>query len=73
MGETNRSEIKEGIYKRSEKPFKINIKKTPIEDLTKLNNLSLRTGVDFPFDGDKGHVTPERIVIVPKKKEKKEG
>lgn len=72
MGETNRSEIEGGIYKRSGKPFKININKTPIEDLTKLSNLSQRTGVDFPFDGDKKRVTPERIVIVPKKKEKEE-
>jgi len=64
MAETGNQEP--GLYKKTEKP--IDISKATVQDLLNLNKVSQRSGIEFPLDGDKKTVTPERLVVVPKKK-----
>ena len=70
MAEPKNSELEGGIYKKVDEPIEVDIKNTPVGDLHKLNELSRKTGVDYPYSGDKDTVTPERMVIVPKKRKK---
>lgn len=64
--ESQKGEIKPGFYKKVEKP--IDISKATVEDMVNLNEVSRRSGIEFPLDGDKNTVTPERMVVIPKKK-----
>lgn len=65
MGETGENDSTPGLYKKTEAP--IDISKATVEDMQNLNKVSERSGIDFPLDGDKNTVTPERFVVVPRK------
>lgn len=62
-GETN--EPTPGLHRKIEAP--IDISKATVEDMQNLNKVAERSGIDFPLDGDKNTVTPERFVVVPQK------
>lgn len=58
-------ELKPGFYIKSEEPVHKTKAVGYLDDLIKLHQ---RTGTAFEFDGDKDTITPNRMVIVPKKK-----
>ena len=60
-------DLKPGVYVKSEKPIDAN--KATVEDFQNLNRVSERTGLTFKYDGANKTITPERMVIVPKKKQ----
>lgn len=66
-----KEEGKPGLYTKAEPP--IDVSRAKIQDLLNLNKVSERTGIDFPLDGDKNTITPERFVVVPGKKQPKSG
>jgi hypothetical protein len=55
-----------GLYRKKEPP--IDVSNASVGDFEKLQEVSKRSGIEFPYDGDKNAVTPERFVIIPKKR-----
>lgn len=66
MAEPGQKEVKPGLYKKKESP--IDISRATVKDMVNLKKVSERSGVEFTLDGDKKTVTPERFVVIPKKK-----
>jgi hypothetical protein len=62
----NKEKLHGGLYKKTEKA--IDVSRATIQDLQNLNKVSQRSGIDFPYDGDKNTITPERFVVVSREK-----
>ena len=56
-------ELEPGLYTKKGKAFDAD-KVSP----DKLSEVSQKKGIDFVYDGDKNTFTPERFVVIPKKK-----
>lgn len=65
MAEPGGEELEGGLYIKRGKSFQTD-KVSP----AKLKEISDKTGIDFVYDGDDNTFTPERFVVVPKKKTK---
>jgi hypothetical protein len=65
--ESHESEkIEGGLYIKKENP--IDISKASAGDVANLNEVSKRSGVEFPLDGDSNTITPQRLVAIGKRR-----
>ena len=63
MAESGSEELEGGLYIKKGKHIDAN-KVSP----EKLKEVSDKTGIDFVYNGDDNTFTPERYVVIPKKK-----